>query len=336
MRALVWNGNGELEIRDVPRPEPGPGETLVRVRAGGVCGTDLSILAGKHPRAKPPLVMGHEFSGEVVSANGPAALGPGARVTCEPLISCGTCVACRSGFAYVCQNLKLYGIDTDGAFAEYVTVASDSLFALPDGVSFELGALVEPVAVAVHAVRMSSLRVGDTACVLGGGPIGLLTALVARLSGPERVIVCEKDAFRIDVARGFGLEVIDVNEADPEEEIPARTDGRGADVVFEVAGAPETVLAAPRLCRVRGELIAVAMPKVPRPFDIVALTFREITVRGIRVYAPYDFERATRIVAESGLDLGRLQSEPFALEDGVAAFARAKEGAGIMRVLVTP
>ncbi len=338
MKAVVWTAPGSVETRRLPVPSPGAGEAVVRGRAAGICGTDLSILNGKHPRARAPLVMGHELSGEVAeTGEGVTALRVGDRVVCEPLISCGACHACRSGYPWVCQKLGLYGIDRDGAFAEYVSVAASSLRPIPDTVDDRLGALVEPMAVAVHAVRLSSLRVGDDVCVLGGGPIGLLIAVVARLAGPARLFLTEREPYRIDLARGFGLDVIDAGSRDVEREVAERTGGKGADVVFEVAGAPETVLAAPRVARVKGEVMAVAMPKTPQPYDIVALTFKELTVKGVRVYAPFDFDRAIRIVEESlrdpRVDLRRLISEPFTLDQGQEAFARAREARGIMRVV---
>jgi threonine dehydrogenase-like Zn-dependent dehydrogenase len=342
MKAVVWTGPGAVETRSVPVPVAGPGEAVLRVKAAGICGSDLSILKGSHPRARAPLIMGHELSGVITEiradpSSESAGLQVGRRVVCEPLISCGVCHACRSGWSWVCQKLGLYGIDRDGAFAEYVKVAASTLRPIPDAVDDRIAALIEPMAVAVHAVRLSSLHVGDDVCILGGGPIGLLIATVARRAGPARLFLSEREPFRIELARSFGFEVIDASSADVEKEVLARTGGKGADVVFEVAGAAETVLAAPRLARVKGEVMAVAMPKTPQPYDIVALTFKELTVKGVRVYAPFDFDRAVRIVEETLSDprvnLSRLISEPFSLNQGAEAFERAREARGIMRVL---
>ncbi|HUX14130.1 MAG TPA: alcohol dehydrogenase catalytic domain-containing protein, partial [Spirochaetia bacterium] len=265
MKALVYVDKERLEVREYPIPTPSSSEALIRVRAAGICGTDHSILAGAHPRARGPLVMGHELSGEVAAICGenPAGLKEGDAVTVEPLISCGRCPACLSGNAHVCNTLKLYGIDRDGAFAQYMVTATSSLRRLTRGVDFALGALVEPLAVAVHSVRVGEVRVGDAVCVIGAGPIGVLVAIVARLSGAARVILCERQAFRIEHSRSLGLEVIDSSAPDFEEQVLARTDGNGADVVFEAAGAPEAVLAAFRLCRTQGTVIQVSNPKKP-------------------------------------------------------------------------
>ena len=249
MKAAVFMGKEKLEVREVDVPEITEEEALIRVKFAGICGTDIHIFAGKHPRVKAPLIMGHEFSGEIakIETKRRKDFKKGNRVVAEPLISCGECFACKSGFAHVCQKLGLYGIDKDGAFAQYVKIPVDKLFKIPLNINFDVAALIEPIAVAVHAVRTSSLKMGDIVCVQGGGPIGLLTALVAKLSGSANVIICEKQPFRIKLAKGFGLQVIDVNDKDPVAEILKLTRGRGADVVFEAAGFPPTVLLSPKL-----------------------------------------------------------------------------------------
>jgi len=335
MKALVYQGKDTLEVeyREIPQLEPG--EALIGVKYAGICGTDLGILAGKHPRATPPLIMGHEFSGEIVRLNNVSGSGfkVGDRVTAEPLISCGNCFACRMGFRHVCQNLKLYGIDEDGAFAQYMRVPINKLYRIPRDIPFNIGALVEPLAVAVHAVRLSGVGIGDVVCVLGGGTVGLLTALVARMSGTDNVIVFEKQPHRIHIAHEYGLKAMDVNKNDPLQEINRQTNNRGADVVFEAAGSPESVLIAPGLCRVRGKVIVIAIPKEPRPMDMVALTFKEITVKGIRVYEPFDFERAINILSKKTIDLSRLIFGTFPLDKAQKAFQTAKEGKKAMRVL---
>lgn len=335
MKAAVYLGKGQIETREIPVPSPAEGEALVKVACAGICGSDLSIYAGKHPRAKAPLVMGHEFAGQVVETLGDCGgIRPGNRVTAEPVISCGKCYPCRAGFAYVCQNFGLYGIDADGAFAEYVKMPAHMLRKIPDSIPDEIGALIEPVAVAVHSVRLSEVKLGDTVFVQGAGPIGLLVALVAGFSGAEQVLVSEVAPFRVDLARQFGLRVVDLNEEDAVEAANAATQGRGADVVFEAAGAPASILQSPKLCRVRGEIIQVSMPKDPIPVDIVGLTFKELAMKGVRVYAPFDFERAIRIVAESGIDFTPLLSEPYPLERAEEAFCKARDAKDVMRVLL--
>jgi (R,R)-butanediol dehydrogenase / meso-butanediol dehydrogenase / diacetyl reductase len=335
MKALVYTGPEKLEFGEREVKAPAAGEALVRVRCSGICGTDLSILAGKHPRARAPLIMGHELAGEIVEIGGgvETAFRRGDHVTAEPLIKCGTCFACRSGFSYVCQNLKLHGIDSDGAFAEYVTLPVATLYRIPENLDYRLGALIEPTAVAVHAVRFSSLKLSDSVCIIGAGPIGLLIGLVARLAGPGQVILCERDPSRIALARDHGFTVIDTAHEDPLEATLALTSGRGMDIVFEAAGGPSTHIMALKLCRIHGEVIQVAMPKDQVASEMVPLTFKELTVKGLRVYAPFDFARAIGLVADSRLDLSRWMTRPYSLAQGVEAFRLAKAGSGVLRVL---
>jgi threonine dehydrogenase-like Zn-dependent dehydrogenase len=233
----------------------------------------------------------------------------------------------------VCDRLGLYGIDADGAFAEFVKVAADKAFKIPDGLSDQAAALIEPLAVAVHSVRLSSLKIGDFACVLGGGPVGLLTALTASQVGPRHLLLVERQPYRIGVARQFGLSTFDSSQGDVAEEIQRRTDGRGVDVVFEAAGAPATMLLAPRLCCVRGEIVQISMPKTPREMDIVALTFRELTLKGVRVYDAHDFERAIALASEWSYDLAKLASDPYPLDRAEEAFAVARQGDKALKVI---
>ena len=335
MDALIYKGKDNVVCEQVPVPEIGPEEVLIQVHYAGICGSDLSIVDGKHPRAQPGLIMGHEFSGTLIELRSEHRndLQIGDTVVAEPLISCGTCFACQSGSTYVCQSLGLYGIDQPGAFASYIKVPAQKVFKVPENISSKLAVIIEPVAVAVHAVRLSSLKVSDTVCVLGGGPIGLLIALVAKQGGAKRVMICEVQPFRVSLAKEFGLEVINPAKVDLEKEVLQRTQGRGADIVFEAAGAEQTFLIAPKLCRVHGELIMVAMPKVYRPFDIVAFTFKEVVMKGVRVYAPFDFERAIDFVAECPNDLTKLTGGFYPLSQGAQAFEEAKNAKEIMRVV---
>ena len=180
MRAAVLTGVDQFELTEVPIPEVPDGWALVRVARVGLCGSDFGIFHGIHPRAKTPLIMGHEISGWVEVATG-GSFAPGQLVVAEPLITCGQCWACRHNASHVCSHLGLYGIDAPGGFAEFVAIPVDRLHAVPDGVDVSTATLVEPLAVAVHAVRNSGLEPGDTVAVFGGGPIGVLTALVSRM-----------------------------------------------------------------------------------------------------------------------------------------------------------
>lgn len=335
MQAVVYRGKDRIAVEQRPVPTPAPTEVLIRVHRAGICGTDLSIVAGQHPRAQPALIMGHEFVGTIaeLGSAAPGDLKIGERVVVEPLISCGKCYACRAGFDHVCDRLGLYGIDADGAFAEFIRVAADKVVRVPDQITDQTATLIEPLAVAVHAVRMSALKVGDRVCVLGGGPIGLLVALVAGETGVQDLLLVEPQPHRAAIARQFGLTVLDPSTTDVVENLQDRTAGRGVDTVFEAAGAPDTILAAPRLCCARGEIVQVAMPKVPRDFDVVAFTFRELTMKGVRVYDAHDFRRALQLAATWQHDIARIASTPFPLDDAESAFTAARLGDRALKVV---
>lgn len=335
MKAVVFTGKDCVEMREVPIPQPGPGEALLKMHYGSICGTDLHIVAGKHPRAKPPLILGHEGAGKIVELGSGVSddFRVGDRCVVEPLISCGRCYACQTGLSHICHSLGLYGIDAPGFFAEYVTVKANRIFTLPDSVSSRVGALIEPVAVAVHSIRMSHLRLGDTVCVQGAGPIGILTGVMARLAGATRVYISDVQPVRLELAAGFGLLPIHANKQDVVETIKQATDGRGADVVCEVVGINETASLSPKLCRVRGNILAVSHPKQLLTMDMLTTNFKEIEITTVRVYESHDFRRAIEIVSTAELDLGRLPSRPFKMNEAAAAFQAARAGQDVTKVL---
>ncbi|WP_166845420.1 zinc-binding dehydrogenase [Isoptericola sp. BMS4] len=332
MRAAVWDGPDTITVRDVPMPDVPDGWVLVGVEYTGICGTDLSIVHGSHPRARAGVVPGHEIVGVVADA-GTTGLSPGSRVVAEPLISCGECRACRSGSPHVCRDLKLFGIDAPGSLAGHVALPATALHVLPADVPARHAALVEPLAVAVHAVSRSGMQAGDTVAVLGGGPIGVLTALVARESGAEQVVVVEPRAWRRNVIAGLGLDVVPEG-VEPAEHIAALTGGEGADTTFDAAGHPAVAAQLPGVTRVLGRIVVVGVYKQPAPVDLQAVCFKEQSLVGVRVYTRDDVARAVRLVADGELGLDRLPVAVFPLDDVAAAFDSAAAGEDNLKVLV--
>lgn len=316
MLAAVYHGPMQVRLETVLKPSPPEGWALIEVSHCGICGTDTFIVGGTHPRARAPLVLGHEFSGTLLEVNG-EGFAVGATVVVEPLISCGACHACRTGNAHVCKNLRLYGIDAPGGMAQYMVAPLEKLHRVPEGVSLELAALAEPLAVAVHALRRSAFKPGDAVAVLGAGPIGLLLALALRASGARSVLVSEASEDRLGVARELGFTAIDA-KADPVQAILERTHGEGADLCFDAAGHPAVAEILTRLTRVRGQIMLVGSYKKPAPVDLQSIVFKEQNMNGTRVYAPEDFTIALEMIRAGAMPLGQLITRlPFSeLERG--------------------
>ena len=334
MRAAVWHGGGMLMAEDTAVPPVPDGWALLEVAYAGLCGTDLSILAGQHPRAQAPLILGHELSGRVVVTTDPR-LRTGDLVVAEPLISCGDCWACRHRSPHVCRRLGLFGIDAPGGMAQFVALPAHRLHIVPSGVDPLLAALVEPLAVAVHSVANSGLRAGDTVAVFGAGPVGVLTALVARHAGADEVIVSDPNTWRLEVARELGFAVVPAGST-PVTTVLDRTGGEGADIAFDTAGHPAVVADATEATRVLGTIVVVGVHKHPAEVDLRRLNFAEQRMQGVRVYTSDDMRRAVELVAEDALGLGRLPVRVFSLEDADAAVEAARTGQRNLKVLVSP
>lgn len=327
MKAVSYQDKGTVAVVDKPAPQPMGNQAKIQVAYAGICGTDLSIAAGKHPRAQPPLVMGHEFSGIVVELprETHSDLTIGDRVTVYPLLSCGACYVCHIGLPHVCRDLKLLGIDTDGAFAEYAVAAEDALLKLADNMTDVEGALIEPLSVCVHAARMSRLQIGDTVVVTGAGPIGLLMAMVAQAAGAASVIVTEVAPARLVSARAMGFTVLDGADKDLVAQVLDLTEGRGGDVVFEATGHSSVAADLMELVRIRGQIVQVGIFKEPIPLDMRKLNFHEVDVIGARVYTKEDFRRAIQLAAGGRFDLKSVVTCVLPLDKGVDGFASAKD-----------
>ena len=334
MNGLVYTGDHELSRVDLPVTPPAAGEVQVAVAYTGLCGTDLHIVHGAmDARVTTPLVFGHEMSGTVAAVgDGVTDWAAGDVVTVMPLDWDGTCPACLAGNQHICQNLDFIGIDSPGALQQLWNVPERTLVRIPTGTRLDHAALIEPVAVAVHDVRRSELQPGDRAVVIGGGPIGLLIATVARNVGAE-VLVIELDEKRRGQIADLGFDTLDPRERDQREVVEEWTGGAGADVVFEVSGAAAAVLGATDLAKVRGTLVVVAIHPTPRPIDLQRVFWRELRILGARVYERADFETAVRLVADGVIPAERLITHVVPLDGAAEAFADLEAGRA-MKILV--
>ena len=304
MQSIQYVGTKEVVVGEKVLPEVGPGEVLIKVAYAGVCGSDMIIYQGVHPRAKAPLVMGHEFSGTIVK--GHSTLAAGTPVTVYPLLSCGHCDPCKNGYPHVCNTLKLIGIDCDGGMADYVKVPEDKVLPIPADLSLKLGAFIEPVAVGVHAVSRSGYKPGDTAVVYGAGPIGLCVAACLKYFGASQVLIIEANPHRLDVARQLGFTTIHAAQDDIRAKVLDYTNGLNADLAFDCAAHPSVHSTILEILRVQGTGIVVGSYKKPAEVDLLKIEFKELTLIGTRVYERRDFEVAIRILQSGRIDFDRI------------------------------
>ena len=281
--------------------------------------------------------MGHECSGEVAEVRAAGSdLKPGDPVVVEPLIPCGKCYVCASGAYNACLTLKVLGIDAHGVFGEFVKVPVERVYRIPASLSLKTAALVEPTAVGAHVVRRSKAKLGDHAVVLGGGPIGLMTAQVARTVTNMPVSVVEISPWRQELARKLDLHPIDPTKTDLTEEVLKRTGGIGADLVYDCAGAAQTAAKFAAITRIRGQIVQVAMPHDLRPVDIAQFAFRELEYIGARTYDLHDYHAAIALVAGGKVNAESMISHVFPLSEGKAGLDLAKQGGDSMKILLQP
>lgn len=334
MKAVYYEGDGRFALRESePRP-PRDGEVRLDVAYCGICGTDVHIAHGAMDhRVQAPQVIGHEMSGTVAELGaGVEGLEVGDPVVVRPLDARGETPADK-GWGHISRNLKFLGIDTPGAFQASWTVPAFTLHRLPPAVDLKIAALTEPLAVACHDVRRAELRPDETAVVIGGGPIGMLVALVASQRG-ARVVVSEVNHARLALASELGLEAVDASAVDIAEHVAALTDGAGADVVFEVSGSAAGALEMTRLAGLRGRLVLVAIFPEPQPVSLFDFFWKELELRGARVYEEEDYEQAIRLLADGALPLERLVTTIEPLERLPSLFADPSRIASAMKILV--
>ena len=335
MKAAFYEGNRQITLGACTPVPPQVGEVQLNVSHCGICGTDLHIFHGvMDNRVTMPQIMGHEMSG-TVSAIGPDVDGfqIGDPVTVMPLDPCGECPACQVGHYHICHNLNFLGIETPGAFQSYWTVPAKTLHHLPDSLSLVHGALIEPLAVACHDVRLGEVKAGDTVVVLGGGPIGMLVALVAQEAGAN-IILSEINPYRVGLAQSLGFQAVNPTETDLVAVVMDQTAAAGADVVFEVSGSTAGAKVMTGLVRTRGLIVVVAIFGEPPPIDLFRFFWREIRMRGVRVYEPEDFDRAIALAASGRLPLDKIITNIRPLESLKAGFEDMEQGGAAMKILL--
>lgn len=298
----------QLVAEEVQSPVPGPGETVIAVKSVGICGSDIHAYYGQHPYISCPIVPGHEFAGVVTQVgDGVDEAWLGKRVTALPSLVCGQCHNCRIGRFNICQELKVIGCQTDGALAEFVKAPADKLFLLPEKMNWEEATLVEPLAVAVHAVRTAEDIVGQRVVVYGGGTIGLLVMQVAKAYGAKEVILSEPHPFRRNLAKQLGADyTIDPTEVPPAEWLNSKFGPEGVDLSFECVGIETTVHQAILSNRKGTTIVIVGVFSKPVMVDMGLVQDRELRLLGTLMYTKTDFIEAIELLSK-----GKVQGLPL-------------------------
>jgi (R,R)-butanediol dehydrogenase/meso-butanediol dehydrogenase/diacetyl reductase len=319
MRGVVWNGE-DAEVVDTMPPRRPENSVRVDVHYVGLCGTDLHILHGSHPRAVPGLLMGHEFVGRLSLDNPMSGWRDGQAVFVNPLVEDGTCPTCAEGLVHLCPSLSIIGVDAPGALTASVHVPVSKLVALPDRVDLLHAAIIEPLSTAVRAVRRSGLSRGDRVHIVGFGPIGNLVAQLVRHAGAAHVSVAELSAERSKAARGSGFPVV------PAPATPV-------DLIFDCVGHPSVAEKVTTWAKPGGTIVVVGMYAGMAQLNLLDITMRELSIIGSKAYTPLDVDEAVALLAQGVIDLDHLVSSVISLDDVPQAFARMHAGTEL-KVLV--
>ena len=343
MKALTLTQYKHFEYGDVPEPTIGPDEVMIRVKACGICGSDVHGMDGSTGRRIPPIIMGHEAAGVITEVGGEVTgWHVGDCVSFDSTIYCGQCYFCRRGQINLCDNRRVLGVSCDeyrqhGAFAEYVAVPQRILYRLPTGLSFVRASLVEPVSIAFHAIERTHISLNDTAVVVGSGMIGLLVIQALRIAGCGQIIAVDIDSSRLEMARTLGADLALKSDAvDVVPEVRAHTDGRGADISFEVVGITPTANLAARCLRKGGSLTLVGnlSPQVELPLQ--AIVTRELTLNG-SCASNGEYPACFDMINRDAVNVDVLISAVAPLSEGASWFQRLYDREpGLMKVVLEP
>lgn len=325
--SVIWDDPSGVAVEEREVPSPGPGELKIQVEASGLCGTDLHIAAGEYPLAQPDVTLGHEFSGIITEVgSGVEKFEAGQRIVIDPNIPCQVCTYCHSSRPHLCENPEAIGVTLNGGLSTLAVVPVSQAYLVPEGVTPEAAALTEPLACALHAVDLSGVRPGDTALVIGAGPIGILCAALLVTSGASKVMVSEPSEGRRERAAAAGAEPVEPDDISEEM----------ADVVFECVGRVETMKAALDAAKPGGTVmwVGVAPPEAEvgvKPYDVFR---KELTIRGSYTN-PYVMERALALLASGRIDWRNIVTHQFSLDEFEDAWEAHRSGAGL-KVSVHP
>lgn len=331
MRALVWEGPRAMSVKAIGIPEVGDGDVLIEVAHAGICGSELSGYLGRSSLRSPPLVMGHEFAGTIAGLGGGVeGVSVGARVTVNPLLSCGRCDRCAEGRNHLCPRRALIGAHRPGAFAQYVAVPAASVHALPAALGLAPAALAEPLACAVHACRLARVAPGLRVAIIGAGPIGLLVLVTARLLGVEDVVVSDTNEDRLAVAHALGAVAV------PERTADGALAPASFDVAVDAVGVDVTRMRCVRLARAGGAVAFCGLHEEASPLPVNLVVRNELALQGSFAYAPEDFASALSWLGDGRVDPSEWITHAD-LSEGRACFERlVGDPGGTIKILLDP
>ena len=337
MLQQVMTAPGKIEFREIPVPEIGENEVLIKIMKIGVCGSDIHVYHGEHPFTSYPVTQGHEVSGEVVKT-GTAVSGikPGQKVTIQPQVVCGRCYPCRHGKYNLCEDLKVMGFQTTGVASHYFAVDQAKVTPLPDEMSYDEGAMIEPLAVAVHAVRRAGDVKGAKIAVLGAGPIGILVAQAAKGMGADQVMITDVSSLRLEKAKECGVDFcVNTRNQDFGEAMVHNFGPDKADVIYDCAGNNITMGQAIKYARKGSLIILVAVFAGPGQLDLAVLNDHELDLNTSMMYRNEDYLDAIRLVNEKKVVLAPLVSKHFAFGDYLKAYQYIDENReSTMKVII--
>ena len=337
MRKAIMTQPGKIILREVPQPELQPDEVLIQVKRIGVCGSDIHVFHGRHPYTSYPVVQGHEVSG-IVAETGTQVEGfsQGDKVVFMPQVTCGECYPCRHGMYHICDNLKVMGFQTSGAAQEYFPVKAKMVLRLPETVSLDHAALVEPISVAVHALSRYGNVTGLNVLVLGAGTIGNLVAQVAVASGAKRVMITDVSPYKLDKARQCGLEhVVNSAQEDLGQAILNTFGVDKADLILECVGVQETITQAVANARKGSSIIVVGVFGEQPLVDLGLVQDRELSLIGTLMYQKQDYLRAIELVSNGKLNLDQMVTQRFPFEEYLQAYQAIESSGGkYMKVMI--
>lgn len=343
MKAAVLVKPGTIEIQELDIPRPTNDEVLVKVKSIGLCGSDVHYY--QHGRigsfiVEKPIILGHESAGEIVEV-GSDVLGfsVGDRVTVEPGVTCGKCVHCKTGKYNLCPDVKFLATPPyDGAFCEYIAIRSDFVYKIPDEMTFDEAAMAEPISVGIHALRRGRLQAGETVVIMGMGPIGILAAMVAKVSGASRIIGVDFEESRLELSKKMGVtDTVCLKNENLAEKLNAITNHQGVDLALETAGNAKALQSALSSVKRGGRVVIVGLP----PEDVATLNINDIVGSEIDIYGVFRYSNtyptAIKIIANSDVDIKNIMTHYYTLDEVKDAFEKAiTDKTNAIKIMVTP